>query len=106
MKQRANAPRTKRLRIDYLMRFAPIHYAESKGDVEIIFIDESAFNIDNQGRVYGWSKKGIPIIQTVPAKIENTTLCAAISNKGVIGYQIFERGMKGPDFLGFMSKLS
>ena len=78
------------MRIKYLKEFAPIHYSEYKGDVEIIFIDESGFNIDNQGRVYGWSKKGVPIIQNVPLKIKNTTLCAAISNKGVIGYQIFE----------------
>ena len=38
-------------------------------------------------------------------KTINTSLCAAISSEGVVGYQIFASGMHGEDFLGFMSNL-
>ncbi len=39
-------------------------------------------------------------------KIENTSLCAAISNKGVKGFQLFGKGLHGQDFMGFMSNLA
>ena len=45
-------------------------------------------------------------MEKFPIKKNNTSLCAAISNKGLLGYKIFEKGMNGPDFLGFMSELS
>ena len=41
----------------------------------------------------------------VPAKEVNTTLCAAIDNKGPVAYQIFDQGMHSEDYLGFISNL-
>jgi len=41
----------------------------------------------------------------VPAKITNTSLCAAIDNQGVVAYQMFDSGMHSEDFLGFMANL-
>ncbi len=61
--------------------------------------------MDKQGYKYGWSKKNKPIVQPVPIKITNTSLCTAINNNGVIAYQIFNSSMKSNDFLGFMSNL-
>jgi len=45
------------------------------------------------------------LAQNVPIKASNTTLCAAIDYSGVVGYQVFEGGMKKEDFLGFMANL-
>ena len=42
----------------------------------------------------------------MPIKIENTTLVAAISKNGVVGFQLFGCGIKGADFTGFMSNLT
>ena len=41
----------------------------------------------------------------MPAKITNTSLCAAIDNQGVVAYQMFDSGMHSEDFLGFMANL-
>ena len=54
---------------------------------------------------YGWNEKGKALPQCVPAKSSNTSLCAAIDNTGVVGYQIFESSMQQEDFLGFMANL-
>ena len=53
-------------------------------------MDETGFNLNNQGHKYGWSKRGVALKQNVPIKEANTSLCAAIDNEGVIGYQIFD----------------
>ena len=37
--------------------------------------------------------------------MEKTTLCAAIDNKGLVAYQLFQHSMHGPDFLCFLSNL-
>ena len=42
----------------------------------------------------------------MPIKIQNTTLVAAITNQGYMGYQLFNKGIKSTDFLGFMSNLT
>jgi transposase len=39
-------------------------------------------------------------------KIQNTTLVAGITNKGYMCFQIFNKGIKSADFLGFMSNLT
>ena len=52
----------------------------------IIFIDETGFNLDKQGYKYGWSEKNKPLVQPVPVKIANTSLCTAINNEGVVAY--------------------
>ena len=38
-------------------------------------------------------------------KTENTSLCAAIDNRGVIAYQIFDKSMKGQDYQSFVCSL-
>jgi len=68
-------------------------------------VDETGFNLSNQGYLYGWSQKGQPLVHRVPAKITNTSLCAAIDDEGVLAYQLFDKGMHSEDFLGFMSNL-
>jgi hypothetical protein len=42
----------------------------------------------------------------VPQKIQNTTAIVAISNRGVEAFQLFDKGTKGQDFMGFMSNLT
>ena len=68
-------------------------------------MDETGFNLNNQGHKYGYSRKGTALKQNVPIKETNTSLCAAMNSEGVIGYQIFESSMHNEDFLGFMSNL-
>ena len=55
---------------------------------------------------YGWAKKGELPYKEVPMKIQNTTLVCAISTSEVVGYQVFNKGVKAQDFLGFMSNLT
>ena len=97
--------RTKLKRVEYVKKFLPYHEQEFLKRFQIIFIDETGFNLDKQGYKYGWSKKNKPIVQQVPIKITNTSLCTAINKDGVVAYQIFNSSMKSNDFLGFMSNL-
>ena len=73
-----------------LKYFLPYYEAEKKGKFRIIFVDETGFNLNNQGHLYGYSEKGKALPLSVPIKTSNTSLCAAIDNTGVIAYQIFE----------------
>lgn len=66
MKIQANTPKNKVKRVEYLQRFLPYHREETKGSYEIVFIDESGFNLHNQGSDYAWYPKGLTPIREVP----------------------------------------
>ncbi len=106
MKVKSNTEKNKANRLEYLQRFLPYHKAEGLGQCEIIFIDEAGFNLDKQGTSYAWGETGKQPAREVPIKIQNTTLVAGISNTGCVCHQIFNKGIKSTDFLGFMSNLT
>ena len=91
----SNTLRNKEKRQLYLQRFLPYHRLENLQKQSIIFIDEVGFNLNNQGRKYGWAQKGRPAILKVPQKIQNTTAIVAISNRAVEAFQLFDKGTKG-----------
>ena len=94
VKERAVSKYNLHLRKRFVQLFLPYLQAESEGLVDIWYLDEAGFNLD-QSPAYGWSKKGqLPVVK-VPIKIVNTSLLMAISlNKGIY-YQFFEGGVRG-----------
>ena len=72
-------------------------------DIEIVFIDEVGFNQD-LAPLYGYSKVGTKCSYSKLPKSNNFSVTAAMSTRGLIGFQIFKRSVKGADFCGFYCK--
>ena len=61
----------------FVKNFLPYLVAEAKGELDIWYLDESSFNINNFPK-YGWAKRGVTPYCKVPKKIINTSFVAAI----------------------------
>lgn len=101
----ANSERVKKARIEYLVRYLPHHHEERFGERTIVYIDECGFTLDEQGALYGWSKRGTRCVQEVPIKSKRISVIAAISRYGLIAYQLVQGFATQTQFLMFMSEL-
>lgn len=75
-----------------------------KGNMEIIFIDETGFN-QSLVPLYGYSKVGEKCWVKTNAKTQNYTVLAAITRTQVLGFQIFKGSVTAEDFGAFISSL-
>ena len=79
----------------------------SISDEEIIYVDETGFNLDTNS-IYGYSPVNQKSFRMVPAgKGLNVSLLCAISLRGLITYQIFDGSINSEKFQEFtLNKLS
>ena len=64
----------------FVQMFLPYVKAENEQKLDIWYVDEAGFNI-NQHPTFGWSLKGKVPICTVPIKTTNTSLLMAINKE-------------------------
>jgi len=80
------------------------HVEYLKDQREFIFIDETGFN-SSMIPIFAYSKRGEPSPYHRPEKQRNISVIAAISNHGIVGFQMIEGSVKGEDFAGFLMDL-
>lgn len=73
-------------------------------DRNFIYIDETGFN-NYVIPIFGYSEIGKKLVYPVKPKTHNFSVLAAISEEGLIGYQVFNKGVKGQDFGAFIINL-
>jgi len=68
---------------------------------KFIYLDETGFN-NILIPIYGYSKKGEPVSYSGQPKCSNHSVLAALTDEGILGYQIFEKAVRGKDFACFL----
>ena len=72
-------------------------------DKKIICIDESGF-MTNDCPIYGYSKKGKKIISYEKSNPIKYSLLMAITNKGILSYEIHKENINGEKYLSFIKE--
>jgi hypothetical protein len=99
----ADTPENWTRRIEFASWF--LTYAHDLGN-RLIFIDETGFRLTMR-RVRGWSRKGRRAVQSISHTIstENLSICAALSNEGIIQQAQLYGGGNQYTFSGFLFDL-
>ena len=107
---------TKKRAGKYLMkRNSPVNLQERKDKAltflenlkaghNIIAIDETGIN-SQLVPVYIWARKGKKVVLNVPPRTTNTSVLAAVSLKGICGFQLFNGAVTALDFGAFICSL-
>jgi hypothetical protein len=95
-----NTPRVKNLRQMCVLQLLDYY----KKEISPIFIDQTGINLSLH-KPYGYNKRNKRFVKKIVGKWKNISLCAAISERELIGY-IFDGAMKSEDFSWFLINLS
>lgn len=96
----ANTLSTRKKRKEVALSMLPLYL----GQHQIIYIDESSFNIQIR-QDYGWAPIGCVRKCSKPAKSVNYSLIASLTINGFLGLKIVKGGVKSGDFLGYLHDL-
>jgi len=92
------------LRAQRLKHAKRIAYFSEQG-YEIIYLDESGFNVNFQPS-YGYSLRNRkPRLPARSKKSVNYTLLAAVSKNRILGYNIYKKSVLGVDFFQFLAQI-
>lgn len=81
--------------------FAALMLKKIEMGKELIFIDESSFNLEGK-KGYSWSPRGNPLKIEAGTRSINYSLIAAISEESLIGFMIIRGFLDAEAFAGFM----
>ena len=94
----SNEPEKKEIRKDFASKFSYYLYM----GLEMVFIDESSFNV-NFFPSYGWTTRGMKArIKFIGKKSHNVSLLASISKNRLLCFQLFKGSVTGHDFFKFL----
>lgn len=71
---------------------------------KFIYLDETGFN-NTLIPIHGYCKKNQSLLYSGPPKCPNISVLAAMTDDGLMGYQIFEKSVTARDFAAFIIKL-